>query len=354
MRSLGGRPRARSTALLAALLLLVGLFALALAPAADAADAPSGSFSISPDRDSSAGARDRSYVVRTVRPGEEFSDHVLVKNLSPRPLALELAAVDAEVTAGGAFAPVLTQGAVGSWMELATRNLTVPPRSSARVEVGFKVPVDASPGDHLGAVVVREPVGRVEGGVRVVEQVGVRVYLTVEGANARDFTVESFEYTGQRGARTFDVTVTNTGGLVVEPLGSLSLERSGLGKSTEFPVLGTVPPGETVTFPLQVEGAALEAGSYRAVVTLRPVQGGLERTATVEFEVTEEDLLTPGATEPRDGSVISATTGTAPPTPAGSLPVPLVAIALVLVALAALMLAHLVRSAPSRSRPGGE
>lgn len=272
---------------------LLGAFVLALAVAVaaplPASGAETAEFSLRPDRPASAEARDRSYVVRTVQPGDEFTDRLLAVNLTDAPLELDVAPVDATITADGQFAPGATAEADGRWVAVAPNRVRVPARGTMPVDVRIRVPADAAAGDHIAAVVAQKAGGPTgSGNVRLVQRVGVRVYLTVQSSGESSRTgglVRSFEIKDLRWTHgTFEIDVQNTGDLLVEPLGTLTISRGGLDATTDVPVLGTVPPHELRTFKVP-SPRQLEPGNYDARIRLRLVQGGGEQEKTLAFTV---------------------------------------------------------------------
>jgi hypothetical protein len=268
---------------------LLGAIVVALAVAASqpAPAAENAEFSLRPDRPASAEARDRSYVVRTVKPGDQLGDRLLAVNLTDAPIELDVAPVDATVTGDGQFAPGAAAEGDGRWITVTPNRVRVPARGTTPVDVRIRVPADAAAGDHIAAVVAQKagaPTG--SGNVRLVQRVGVRVYLTVDGAgesSRQGGQGRSFEITDLRWAGdAFEVDVQNTGDLLVEPLGSLAISRGGLDATDDVPVLGTVPPQELRTFKVPPP-RALEPGTYDARIKLRLVQGGGEQERSLTF-----------------------------------------------------------------------
>lgn len=278
--SFGARPALRAAL---SVLLCLGL----LAVSAPAQGAQGGEFSLRPVRPANTPPRERAYVVRTVRPGEAFNDRLEALNLTSRPLDLSVQAVDAAITPDGSFAPGATRSAEGGWLSVTPDRVRVPPRGRAPVAVRVQVPRDAEPGDHIAAVVVqRADPPRGEGNVTVVQRVGVRFYLTVTNPDGspgrRSFELRSLRWTGEPRARTFEAEIANTGNLLVEPLGSITISRGGLQTSSDLPVLGTVPPGVSRNLKISLPGT-LEEGTYEARLSLRLVQGGPPQETTITF-----------------------------------------------------------------------
>ncbi|HEX9969061.1 MAG TPA: hypothetical protein VGB03_02905, partial [Acidimicrobiales bacterium] len=197
----------------------------------------------------------------------------------------------------------------GSWLTVTPTRVRVPARGTAGVELRIRVPAEATHGDHIAAVVAQRADGATSpgpgpGNVRLVQRVGVRTYLTIEPrpgepADRRSFELRDLRFVGGPEGRQFEVDVANTGTLLIEPLGTLTVARGGLSASTDVPVLGTVPVGESRSLKLAAP-QRLEPGAYEATVRLRDVNGGPEQQRTIAFTV--------GA----DNTVASA-----PPTPDG-------------------------------------
>ncbi|MDQ3757458.1 MAG: hypothetical protein M3394_06395 [Actinomycetota bacterium] len=287
----------RFAALLAAL--AVGLSA----PGESARAAENGEFSLRPVRSANTPDRERSYVVRTVEPGTGFDDRLEARNLTDAPIDLVVEPVDAAVTGEGSFAPGTTAAAEGAWLRVSPGRVRVPARGSTRVALRVDVPADATPGDHIAAVVVRKAEAPSGGGeVQVVNRVGVRVYLTVTppvgtaAAPRRAFELRALRWTE---GRNFEAEVANVGDLLVEPLGTLTMARGDFTTTVDVPVLGTVPPGAVATFPVRTAGE-LEPGTYEARLRLRLVQGGEEQEQRVTFSVTAE---TPAERQKRDSGL---------------------------------------------------
>lgn len=176
----------RRFALLAgmAAVLLTGV----LADTGTALAANNGTWAVSPTGTNGNSPRD--WFEYEMRAGQTLRDLVSVSNLSASPKTFLIYPADGYNTSvGGAFA-LSQQGAAlkdaGAWLELAYKQLTVPPRTRADVPFQVAVPVDASPGDHAAGIVVedtaaaRTPVNRGKG-VFVKNRVATRIYIRVAG-----------------------------------------------------------------------------------------------------------------------------------------------------------------------------
>jgi hypothetical protein len=229
--------------------------------------------------------------VRTVHPGDTFTDTLSATNLTGKPLSVILDAVDAGVTADGQFAPASrgVRAATGHWISLSRSTLTLPPHGSVAVPARFRVPADATDGDHLAAVTIqRRDVDSVRNGIAVQVRVAVRVYLTVVGGGRGTapaaFTIRDLSFTGTSQEPRLAVTVAATGSRLVETAGRLRLSRGSLSDTLDLPVLGAVPAGESRSFTIPLR-AALEPGRYVAALDLWLPDGSVKASARTEFGV---------------------------------------------------------------------
>ncbi|MER5714836.1 DUF916 domain-containing protein [Streptomyces sp. NPDC002132] len=198
-----------------------------LAPPARAAD--NGSWSVNP---LSATVAERPYFYVSADPGQTIEDTVVVTNKTDTPLTFRLYAADAYNTErDGGFA-VRTAGermrGVGAWAKPAKDRVTVPGRGTATVPFTIRVPEDAEPGDHPGAIVALDE--RVEKGgagvaLGVRRAVGARVYLQVGGPTLPALTVEDVRVEQSRplvpgfgdSEATISYTLRNTGNVTLNP-----------------------------------------------------------------------------------------------------------------------------------------
>ncbi|MFD5270673.1 WxL protein peptidoglycan domain-containing protein [Streptomyces sp. NPDC058335] len=240
-------------------LLLPLLPLLLLAAPARAAD--NGSWSVQPV---SSAVAARPYFYVSADRGQTVEDKVVVVNKTDEPLTFRLYAADAYNTArDGGFA-VRTPGermrGVGAWAKPAKDRVTVPGRKSVTVPFTIRVPADAEPGDHPGAIVaLDERVEQADGGVAlgVRRAVGARVYLQVGGPKLPALAVEDVRLGHDRplvpglgdSTATISYTLHNTGNVTLDP--KVELRARGLfGRTLLARDLTAVPsellPGQRV------------------------------------------------------------------------------------------------------------
>lgn len=182
----GDRPCRQLAAAISLSLLLTAVGMAGWANPVAASD--NGSWSVDPGGRSGPGAR--SFFVYTLKAGQAFQDTVTIANISDEPLTLDLYPTDAYNTSlDGGFALLAEDEApvdTGSWIRLATDQITLEPGTQAEVPFEITIPDDAEPGDHAGGIVAQNveseaQVGDDGVGVEVRRRVAARVYVRVDG-----------------------------------------------------------------------------------------------------------------------------------------------------------------------------
>jgi MYXO-CTERM domain-containing protein len=193
------------------------------APADDAEPA----FAVQPSGPDGPGNRD--WFVYTLEPGDVFGDTVAISNLGERPTRFYLYATDATSVADTAgFAPAKDTEEpvdVGTWIQLATNEYTVDPGKRIDVPFSIRVPEDAEPGDHVGAILaVDADEGSVEPGSApdgitfdVRHRLGARVYVRVGGTLAPALRIDELAVQRDGDQTTVVWDVSNTGNIRLTP-----------------------------------------------------------------------------------------------------------------------------------------
>lgn len=264
--------------------LLTGALILLGAPAAGAAD--NGSWSVFP---ATADAGGRPYFYLSADPGATLTDRVTVTNKTGTPLTFRLYAADAYNTArDGGFAVrsrAEKQRAVGAWATAGRDRVTVKPHGSVTVPVTIRVPEDAEPGDHPGALVaLDERIDPADAGavaVGIQKAVGARIYLRVNGPTMPALSVDDVKVehtqplvpgTGTSRA-VISYTLRNRGNVTLDP--EVALKAKGLfGRTLLARDLKHVPsellPHQAVRLTEEWAGAPqLEWGEITLTATAR-------------------------------------------------------------------------------------
>jgi hypothetical protein len=235
-------------------------------------------------------------------PGGRIKDHIAILNLTRHAETLRVYTVDVDPgTNGGFFFPPRTAPRVGAgaWVAVGTPHaagfIRAKPRSTTILPIHLTVPSNASPGDHVAAVVV-SLTGHVKGGqingssgqdVNLEQRVATRVLVRVSGTIRPQLSIESLKahYAGRvnpfaGGTATVTYLVRNTGNAILG--GSQEVSIHGLfGSTTHAGPLAAIPP-------------LLPGGSYAMKVHVPDVFPEFLMTANVQ--VTPEGLT--GAVDP--------------------------------------------------------
>ncbi|WP_405435840.1 DUF916 domain-containing protein [Streptomyces avidinii] len=217
------------------------------------------------------------------RPGTTLTDRAVVTNTTAAELTFRLYVADAHNTErdGGLAVRGMeeAQRDVGAWGKPERDTVTVPPRSAVTVGITLTVPGDASPGDHVGALVaVDTRLQPAEGSHLGVQRgVGARIYLRVEGPRQPGLAVEDVRFTARSpqipwtGTResTVSYTVHNTGNVKLTPTVSLrtgGVVVGGPGERRLANVPAELLPGQQVRLTETWAGAPV-AGWGQVTVT---------------------------------------------------------------------------------------
>jgi hypothetical protein len=224
--------------------------------------------------DEAGDPRARQYIVDNLSPGTVIHRRVEVANQTAGPLQVSLYP-DAATIANGAFtgADGAAANALTSWTTLSQGSLSIPANSTAPDTVTIDIPADAAPGEQYG-IVWAQVGGPANGNVTLVNRTGIRMYLSVGGANppASSFTVDTV--TAQRNAAgqpTVLAQVHNTGGRALDMSGTVSLAKvSGSLKAGPYAVqLGTtLAPGQSEPV-LAAIADQLDNGPWDATIELQ-------------------------------------------------------------------------------------
>lgn len=204
-----------------------------------------GAFSVQPSGEK--GPTDRDFFVYTFPTGTKFGDKVAISNLSDTTATFAVYATDAVNTDDGSFSLLREEekpSDVGTWVELGATQYTLEPQQQVIIPFSITVPDDATPGDHVGAIVAQkldDPSNPNGGGIGadVRVRIGARIYVRVDGVTNPSMSIDSFNVTYDTPGTPFSsntakitYVLTNTGDIRLSPIADLKLSGLfGLGES---------------------------------------------------------------------------------------------------------------------------
>lgn len=328
--SKGRRSRARRC--LGALALVLGLAALAGAPAATASAARHAGSAAGPAAalhrlrfgvrlvdvpvDEAHNPRALRYIIDFLPTGSVIHRRIMIINDEPRPARFTVYP-DAAHIRGGNFigAPDHTRSELTSWITVSRPRLTIGPHRSAMVTVTIRVPARATRGEHYGVIWAQQAVrarSRPKVFIHLVARVGIRIYLAIGhgGVPPTRFAITSLtDGTSPHGRLSVVARVHNTGGRAVDLAGQLWLTGGPggvrTGPFTERRVV-TLAPGQSGSVVFVPPRGLPTTGSWHAKVILVSGVTRVTAHATITFVRTQESASWLGS-----GQVLWGGTGAA-------------------------------------------
>jgi flagellar basal body-associated protein FliL len=237
--------------------------AAAARPAAQTASTPPAAFfGIGPA--SATQIDGRSYFAWAITPRGVLTDHAAVVNFGAQPVTLQVFATNAVSLAHGGTgfqSQGQSTGGPASWITLGIpgggSTLQLPPKSKVIVPISVHIPVNASPGDHVGAIVAALTstiLSKNRAKVHLVQQVAARVILRVSGPLHPGFSVTGISVRFRNplnpaasGTATLRFTVRNSGNVLL----------GGKQKVTVHGLFGSAESSKTtVSIPVMLPGGS--------------------------------------------------------------------------------------------------
>ncbi|MEE8602292.1 hypothetical protein [Euzebya tangerina] len=232
--------------------------------------------------------RAQNYVIDHVEAGTTIERDFEIGNGDPEDFEVSLYSAGAEITDSAFIAfDDDQQNDLASWISVAPDSLLVPSEGRVRSTLRIDVPENAADGERY-AVVFAERSSADQGGLQLVQRVGIRVYLSVGDGPApvSDFEITSFTaMRDESGEPGLEARIANTGGRALDLQGEVMLTDGPGGVSAgPFDVeLGTtLAPGGSTDVQLLLD-PELPDGPWLATLTVS--SGTLEKQAqaTITF-----------------------------------------------------------------------
>jgi hypothetical protein len=228
------------------------------------------------------------YAYTNIKPGSTITDHFAVFNHGSEAIAFSLYGTDATGTTASnvlLFLPATERPTdIGSWVFFSghapEQNVIIPADRGEIFTFTVAVPDNATPGDHVGAVMAQVSFQRTTKKGHVItesQRIGAPMYLRVTGPLHAGLAVQSVAATFHNtlnpvgdGSSTVAFTVQNTGNVLLS--GSQHVTINGpLGSATvRLKSLPTLLPGRSVRIFGQSAAALYPAGPFTAKVQVGP------------------------------------------------------------------------------------
>jgi hypothetical protein len=224
----------------------------------------------------------------TANPGQEWVSTVKVINSNPYELSVYADVVNFEAqgeSGKGKFIPVFdgetTNQALAEWVTLERKEVVIAPEQTIEIPFRIRVPEDAAPGGHFGAILIGTKSLDTGSGQTVVETsqiVTSLVFLRVTGDIVEDGAIREFrstKYLSERPKMDFELRFQNNGNVHILPQGDIRIfnmwgEERGVIPVNKQTLFGYVLPGDIrkYTFSWSGEWSIADIGRYTAVATL--------------------------------------------------------------------------------------
>jgi hypothetical protein len=198
--------------------------------------------------------------------GAVVQDKVTVYNFGTVPLTFKVYATDAFNDEQGQFALLPGDKApadVGTWVTFAQGSITVLPRQQSTIPITIKIPADAAPGDHAGAILASSPtLGTGQQGqvVTLDRRTGTRLYVRVNGGLVPELGVDRVRtkyhpaVNSLGGSATVTFRISNRGNIRLSgtPTVSIAGPFGLLARKLTLPDISELLPGQEVTLAANV------------------------------------------------------------------------------------------------------
>ena len=263
------------------------------------ADSGTANFALRPVYYDPANPVTQSYFVFDSKPGTLEKSTVRVTNTGTARGSVSLYPVDATTgqTSGAVY---LNQGDprkdVGSWISLASSQLTLNPGQSQIVSFQVAIPGTVRPGQHLGGIVAENLTESSSSQQNSAIQIKIKnltiiaVQVNLPGTSIEQMMASGVQAGGQNGYQQLLLGLSNTGTVMLKPSGTLQVADSqGKTLKTISLKLDTFLPQTAINYPVAITGQGLAAGDYQATLTLMYGHGQTLHYTT-KFTISQQQI----------------------------------------------------------------
>jgi hypothetical protein len=242
--------------------------------------------------------RARQYIVDHLSPGAKIERRFEVSNSTKDAMTVELYAAAATLHDGAfVFEDGRTANELTGWTSVTPERVSLAPGAKAIGKAAITVPANASGGERYGVIWAELPSSTSPSGVRVVNRVGIRIYLSVGGGKEppTSFKLVTFAPSLSDDRRpAVSIQTCNDGERAIDLTGDLLLtDGPGGVRAGPFDSGGalTLAPGQCGNVVIGLD-PNLPAGPWNATVNLRSGPEQRSASATITFP------SVPGAAKP--------------------------------------------------------
>jgi hypothetical protein len=228
------------------------------------------------------GTNDKGYFIFEGFPGQKRSVTVNLQNASEEVSASALMFVaDAPVAAGGGMGTLPPDEAIrqdiGGWFKWTDQTVSLAPGESRDYVLNFDIPSNASPGDHIGQVVLYKLISGApaKNDLKADEAQlylnkayiqAIAVQVKIPGVITHRMILRSLMPHWVGTEAFLDLTVANEGNAIEQSKGTITVSQNGKVLYTKDGELGSVYPGTSSIFSFAIPDELLTAGTYNTEV----------------------------------------------------------------------------------------
>jgi hypothetical protein len=213
-----------------------------------------------------------------INKGENYQDKVVVENTGDITMSVKIYPVDGLTTTDGAFAlenEDEEKNDIGAWVTLSKNEVTLEPNQQEIIDFTFTVPAEASPGEHIGGIIMEDKQLLEGNQLNVKTRVGVRIYETVPGEIVKKVAIGPITAKSKFNSpwsffyqHNFTYNLINEGNVQISPDVATKITSPLFGEviSDNQKISGTIFPGKTIDFNFDPK-STLYAGPYTLTVT---------------------------------------------------------------------------------------
>jgi hypothetical protein len=250
------------------------------------------------------GTNDKGYFAIEGNPGQKRSVTVNLKNASDKVSATALMFVaDAPVATGGGMGTLPPDKAirqdVGGWFKWTDQSVSLAPGESRDFVLNYEIPANASPGDHVGQVVLYKYISAVPEQKKLQANESklylnkayiqaIAVQVKIPGIVAHRLILRSLMPHWVGSDAFLDLIVANEGNAIEQSKGTIIVSQNGKEFYTKDGELGSIYPGTSAAYSFPIPAELMKSGTYNTDVAW--TYGGLLVNEKFNYTIKQEDV----------------------------------------------------------------